>query len=216
MKARYRVSYAFTGLSDFGLIAFLQVLIICMTDNPAFTSLPVTLADLQALLTTFQNAVNAMGQSSSPQLTAERDEAREALLDAVRKIGAYVQSVALNSLSMLLSSGFSNVSAPSGQTPLPAPTILSLTNYVSTELLLRLTPIVNARAYETQVSTDNSQTWVSGGISSQARQIVLANLTPGTTYQVQSRAIGGAPGKVRGASRPRSWRHKMTGSSHCD
>jgi hypothetical protein len=192
---RYRVSYAFTTLSDNDLMTFIQVLIICLTGNAAFTSLPVTLADLQALLTTFQNAVNAMGQSSSPQLTAVRDEAREALLDAVRKIGAYVQSVALNSLSMLLSSGFTNISTSTAQTPLPAPTILSLTNYVSTQLLLRLTPIVNAKAYETQVSTDNGLTWVSGGISPQARQIVLANLTPGTTYQVQSRAIGGSTGQ---------------------
>jgi hypothetical protein len=195
MKNRYRVSYAFTGLSDNGLIAFLQVLIICLTNNLAFTSLPVTLTDLQTLLTTFQNTVNAMGQSSSPQLTAERDEARVALLDAVRKIGAYVQSVALNSLSMLLSSGFTNASTSTAQTPLPAPTILALTNYASTQVLMRLTPIVNAKAYETQLSTDGGKTWVSGGTSPQARQILLTNLTPGTTYMVQSRAIGGSTGQ---------------------
>lgn len=195
MKARYRVSYSFATLSDNDLVVFVQVVIICLTNNTAFTTLPVTLADLQTLLTTFQNAVNAMGQSSSPQLTAERDEARVALLDALRKIGAYVQSVALNSLSMLLSSGFAAVSTPSGQTPLPPPQVVSVSNLATTQVLMRLTPIANARSYESHLSLDNGATWTSGGISPQARRIVLGSLTPGKVYMIAARAIGGSTGQ---------------------
>jgi hypothetical protein len=195
MKTRYRVSYSFATLSDNNLVAFVQVAIICLTGNAAFITLPVTLVDLQALLTTFQNAVNAMGQSSSAQLTAERDEAREALLDALRKIGAYVQSVALNSLSTLLSSGFAAVSTPSGQTPLPTPTILSVTNYGTTQVLMRLTPVTNSRSYESRLSLDNGLTWVGGGTSPQARRIILGSLTPGKTYMIAARAIGGSTGQ---------------------
>ena len=125
MKTRYRVSYAFTTLSDNDLIAFIQAVIVCLTNNPAFTSLPVKLADFSALLAAFQTTVTNMGQNSNPQLTALRDEAREALLDAARKIGAYVQSVALNSLSTLLSSGFQNVPVQSPSSPLDTPTILA-------------------------------------------------------------------------------------------
>jgi hypothetical protein len=195
MNARYRVSYSFATLSDNDLITFLQVVIICLTNNTAFTSLPVTLVDLQALLTTFQNAVNAMGQSNSSQLTAERDEARVALLDAFRKTGAYVQSVALNSLSTLLSSGFAAVSAPSGQTPLPAPSVVSVSNLATTQVLMRLTPIPNARSYESRLSLDNGVTWTSGGISPQARRIILGSLTPGKVYMIAARAIGGSTGQ---------------------
>ncbi len=195
MKARYRVSYSFSTLSDNDLIAFVQVVIICLTNNMAFTSLPVTLADLQALLTAFQNTVNAMGQSSSTQLTAERDEARVALLDALRKIGAYVQSVALNSLSTLLSAGFAAVSTPSGQTPLATPTVVSVSNLATTQVLMRLTPIANARSYESRLSLDNGTTWISGGISPQARRIILGSLTPGKVYMIQARAIGGSTGQ---------------------
>jgi len=32
---------------------------------------------------------------------------------------------------------------------------------------------------------------LSGGISSKARRIVLANLVPGTVYTIQARALGG-------------------------
>ena len=127
-NSRYRVSYAFTTLSDNNLIAFVQTLIICLTNNLAFPSLPVKLADFSALLAAFQTTVTNMAQNTNPQLTALRDEAREELLDATRKIAAYVQSVALNSLSTLLSSGFENVPAQSPSSPLDTPTILSATN----------------------------------------------------------------------------------------
>ena len=195
MKARFRVSNAYAVLSVNDLIAFTQVVIICLTNNAAFTDLPVTIADLTALLKALQDAANAMAQGGTPQLTAVRDEALEALRDALRKTAAYVQSVALNSLSMMLSSGFKNVSTPSPQSPLPAPTITYVGNLGTTQVLMRLTPIDNARTYETRLSADGGKTWVSGGISPQARRIVLKSLTPGTVYTIQARAIGGSTGQ---------------------
>ena len=60
---------------------------------------------------------------------------------------------------------------------------------------MRLTPIDNARTYETRLSADGGKTWVSGGISPQARRIVLKSLTPGTVYTIQARAIGGSTGQ---------------------
>lgn len=195
MKLRYRVSYAFTTLPDLGLIAFNQSLLTCLTGNPAFPALTALLAELTTALTAFEAAVEAMTQNSSPLLTAQRDEARVELLDIARKTGAAVQSVALNSLSMLLSSGFTNVSPASPQTPLVAPIILLLNNYGTTKALMRITPVANAKTYESRISADNGTTWTSGGMSTQARNIVLSNLVPGTAYVVQVRAIGGSTGQ---------------------
>lgn len=195
MKTRYRVSNVFTGLSVNDLIAFTQVVIICLTGNAAFPNLPFKVADLTALLKALQDAANNMAQGGSPQLTAVRDEAWEALLDALRKTAAYVQSVSLNSLSTLLSSGFQNVSTPSAQTPLPPPTINYVGNLGTTQVLLRLSPILNANSYETQLSADGGKTWASGGVVSQARRIMLKNLTPGTIYTIQARAYGGSTGQ---------------------
>ncbi len=195
MTTRYRVSYSFTALSDNDLIAFIQVLIICLTGNAAFPALPVTIADFTALLTAFQTAVTNMGKNSNPQLTALRDEAREALLDAARKNGAYVQSIALNSLSMLLSSGYQNVPTQSPSSPLDIPTILAVTNNGTTQVMLRLSPVDNAKSYQIQFSTDNGKTWTLAGAYPKARSIVLTNLTPGTTYMIQAQAIGGSTGQ---------------------
>ncbi|HEU5122457.1 MAG TPA: fibronectin type III domain-containing protein [Verrucomicrobiae bacterium] len=36
--------------------------------------------------------------------------------------------------------------------------------------------------------------WQSAGVFTQARKIVLTDLTPGTTYTIQARAIGGSTG----------------------
>jgi hypothetical protein len=194
-NSRYRVSYSFTTLSDNDLIAFIQTIITCLTGNATFNNLPVKLADFSALLGAFQTAVNNMGLNTNQQLTALRDEAREALLDAARKIGAYVQSVALNSLSTLLSSGFQNVSTQSPSSPLAAPTILSAANSGSTQVALRLSPVANAKSYQIQLSTDGGKTWAISGAYTQARRILLTSLTPGTTYMIQAQAIGGSTGQ---------------------
>ena len=61
--------------------------------------------------------------------------------------------------------------------------------------MLRLSPVANANSYETQWITDGGKTWVTGGITSQARNIVLTSLTPGTVYTIQARALGGSTGQ---------------------
>jgi hypothetical protein len=152
ITSRYRVSYAFTSLPDLQLIAFLQAIIICLTGSAVFLNLPVKLTDLSALVATFETSVKNMAQTNSLQLTAQRDEAREAVLDAFRKTGAYVQSIALNSLSMLLSSGFQNVPPPSPSGPLDAPTILKVANNGSTQVVLRLSAVANSNSYAIQWS----------------------------------------------------------------
>jgi hypothetical protein len=195
MNTRYRVSNTFTTLSDYSLVGFTQVVTTCLTGNAAFPSLPVKLTDLSALEAAFQTAVNNMAQNNSSELTALRDEAREALLDALRKTAAYVQSVALNSLSTLLSSGFQNVPTQSPSSPLDTPTIISVTNNGTKQVLLRLESVTNAKSYQIQLSTDNGKTWTMGGAYPQARRIILTNLVPGTTYLIQAQAIGGSTGQ---------------------
>jgi hypothetical protein len=77
---------------------------------------------------------------------------------------------------------------------LDQPVILQLDNLASTQLLLRLTPITNAKSYQVQTNTNGNGTWAEAGIYTQARRIALTNLTPGTIYSVRARAIGGSTG----------------------
>jgi len=97
-------------------------------------------------------------------------------------------------LEMLLTTGYLPVSTSRSSSPLDDTSIADLMNNGTTQALLRLQPIVNAKAYQVQTSIDGGKTWVEAILSSQARRIVLVNLVPGTTYAVRARAIGGSTG----------------------
>jgi hypothetical protein len=71
---------------------------------------------------------------------------------------------------------------------------VSLLNNGTTQVLLSLQPVTNARNYQVQTSVDGGKTWIEYCLSSQARRIVITNLVPGTTYFVRARAIGGSTG----------------------
>jgi hypothetical protein len=111
---------------------------------------------------------------------------------SLRKTAAYVQSVASQDLTLLLSSGFQPTNTNRAQSPLDTPVVLEIDNSISTELVLRVQPVVNARSYEAQYK--NGAGWLPAGIFTQARRIEIDSLTPGTVYTVQVRAIGGSTG----------------------
>jgi hypothetical protein len=64
---------------------------------------------------------------------------------------------------------------------------------MSTQLVLRLSPVANAYCYEVQTSVGTGA-WQTIGSFTAARRIIIPNLTPGTIYNVRARAIGGSTG----------------------
>ena len=128
------------------------------------------------------------------QATAAKNAARDAVIALLRQVANYVQGAANNSLPTLLSSGFEATSGNTSQSPLEKPAILKIENEVSTQLLVRLTPIANARAYEIRTSVNGNGGWNAAGVFTQARRIPLTDLAPGTTYNVSARAVGGSTG----------------------
>ena len=193
MTQNLRVSLDFAGYSDSDLDEFANNVAVCLNNNTSFPTPPVTPEDLGTLSGAFHDAVLA-ALPGGIQLTAAKNAARENLLDALRKDATYVQGLASHSLEVLLTSGYSANSTNRAQSPLNPPTVTDLENLASTKLLVRLTPITNARSYNVQTNTNGNGTWADAGIYTQARRIVLGNLTPGTTYSVRARAIGGSTG----------------------
>ncbi len=127
-------------------------------------------------------------------LTAAKNVAREELLVALRQIAAFVQSVAGEDEPLLLTSGFSAViPGRSPQTKLSAPNVVGVENGETTQLTVRLEPVPYAKSYEVR-ATNGAKTPPASTFSTQARRIIVGNLTPGTTYNIQARAIGGSDG----------------------
>ncbi len=65
-------------------------------------------------------------------------------------------------------------------------------------MVARVTPIANARTYEIRYAAlgagGTPDPWLNGGMCTNSRAIPINGLTPGTTYAVEIRAIGGSTG----------------------
>ncbi|MFO1477887.1 MAG: fibronectin type III domain-containing protein [Verrucomicrobiota bacterium] len=164
-----------------------------LTQNASFPAPPVALEDLSKRVADFHDAVQAALQGGI-QLTAAKNVARETLLDALRQLAGYVQSIAGKQLQTLLTSGFLAGSTNRARTPLDKPSITTVENLATTQLLVRLSPIQNAKSYNLQTNANGNGTWQDAGIFTAARRIVLPGLVPGTTYNIRARAIGGSTG----------------------
>lgn len=190
-KNSLRVSHRYTRLPGASFNLFASSVVLGMTNNPAYLNPLVPLDQLSSLQQDFEqkNLASKLGGSVAMAL---RKEARAALTDALRRQGIYVQGVAQN-LSTLLSSGYTAASRNSAQTPLVKPWVRKILNNGTGQLLLRITSIANARNYQVQIQIGDGA-WQEAGIFSRARRIVLANLTPGTVYNIRVRALGGSTG----------------------
>jgi hypothetical protein len=186
------VSLSFARLKDTELDAFAEGVIKGLGDHAAaFPTPPITVTNLRPLVDGFTTAL-AKARLGGPPDTAEKNIARANLIDALRTDAAYVEQTADN-LSDLLGSGYTAASTNHSQTVLATPKILSVTNGASTILVLRVTPITNARSYEVQTSTNGDAPTIAA-VSTKARMLELTGLTPGTLYTIQVRAVGGSTG----------------------
>jgi hypothetical protein len=188
----YHVSIAFAQLRDTDLLDFAGAVLAGLTDNPIFPTPPVSLADLAETKTDFARALTAAA-TGGPQTTAAKNIVRATLGNMLRKEAYYVQSMMNNDLSVLLATGFQATSTNRARSPLPTPSVVRIDNEQSTQLVIALTPIMNARAYEVQ-KMNGTGGWTMAGVFTKARRIVIKNLVPGSTYSVQARAVGGSTG----------------------
>jgi len=187
-----KVSLGFANLSDAELDAFTENVIKSITGNVNYTTPSPTLLVVSAALTAFTTALSAAADGGK-QATAAKNEARNALLSLMRQLASYVQGACKNDLAILLSSGFDAIDTNRSQTELPTPVLLAINNGNSTTLTLNVQAVPNAKAYEVRHSS-TTNVWVPGGAFTQARKIVVENLTPGTMYTFQVRAVGGTTG----------------------
>jgi hypothetical protein len=189
MKKNIRIALNFATFNRTQLNGFAILVIVCLKNNLLFPTLPVSIVDLTALQTALQDANNAAAQGGVP---ATANEARDAMNVALRQIAAYIQSLtATLTLSQIYTSGFDVVNPNRVQSPLAQPVLNGLDNSMTTKLLVQLGAIANAKAYQVQFSTGTGA-WQEAGIFPSTKNVLVTSLTPGTTYNVRVRAIGGS------------------------
>ena len=165
-----------------------------MTGNPAFPNPPVDLKVVQAAVDELNAALAAQVQGGTAA-TALKKNKREAVVTLLRQLAHYVHDTCGNNPAVLLSSGFQLVTSSRTRYPLAKPSIVSIDAGKSTELVLKVTPIANARCYEVQSAALGANStpgeWKNAGLFTNSRAITVGNLIPGTTYVFQVRAVGG-------------------------
>jgi hypothetical protein len=188
------VSLGFAQLSNAALSNFSVGVYNGLTANAAtFTAptiTPATLKTAQQVLDSAEAATNGGGEMQ----TIARDHAHDALVSLLRQEANYVQGVAQGDAGIIMLAGFQVATAGyHPQSALGKPVINKILNEASTQLVLRLQPMANAHAFEVQIST-TPNAWQPAGMFTQARRIVVTGLTPGVTYTLRVRAIGGSTG----------------------
>lgn len=187
-----RVSLGFAKLPDGDLSDFGTTVSTKLENNSYFTTLPFPITRLKTEVAEFTTAVANAAQGGT-QLTAVKNAARDTLLESLRVLAAYVQSAGQNSLEIILSAGFDVNKTDRTRRPLDKPAITNIDNFASTQLMIGMTPIANARSYEIRTRVGSGD-WKNAGVFTKARNVLIGDLTPGATYDVQSRAVGGTTG----------------------
>ena len=195
--AQLRVSIGFAEESDHIVEGVAGDVLDNLTGNSNFPTPPVPLTTLATARTEFMNAMADMAQGGTAA-TAEKNNKREALLVVLRQLASYVQDNCANDLAKLLSSGFKSVNTNHARSPLEKPLIKKIQNGNSGQLVVKMKPVKNAKSYEVRMAAVPTGAapgpWQAAGIFTDSRQLTLGSLTPGTTYMVQVRAIGGSTG----------------------
>lgn len=187
-----RVSLAFADLPDTGLSGFGRSVGTKLQGNPNYVTPVVAPADLLAGVDAFDVAIAAAAQGGT-LLTAAKNDRRDAVTGMLRDLAAYVQSQGKNDLTIILSSGFTVNKTDRTRKPLDKPVITDIDNFASTQLMVSMPPLDNARSYEFRARNGTGD-WKTVAITTKARKVILEGFTPGATYDLQARGVGGSTG----------------------
>ena len=160
-----------------------------LTGNASYPTPGPALAAIGTARKEFLTAVNDL--NNGPGSTITRDEKRSALVDLLRELSIYVQAACKGDIVVLLTSGFNAQKSrqPAGQ--LPPPENLRLRRpELSGQLKARCAAVANAGSYQWRYATSLAPASWTEVAPTMAANVTLENLTPGTTYVVQVRAIG--------------------------
>lgn len=165
-----------------------------MTNNTAYPTPPVSMADLKTGLDTFNTSVSD-AEDGGKKAVAARDKARAAVIKLYRVLGHYVEANCNDDMATFMTSGFQPV--PTKRTPpapLAVPFVRNLDHGTTGQLLVTITPIPKALSYELRygavVAGAAPATWTTDVLTKAKQAYPINALTPGTIYAFQVRALG--------------------------
>ena len=166
-----------------------------LTGNSNFTTLPIDLAILKSALDAYSGLIADAKDGSRKAIEARNKQGKD-VIRMLRALALYVELNCKDDLNIFLTSGFtprSNTRTPAQ--PLAQPTITSLDQGVTGQLLASITSVKKAKTYELHIGAIGPggvapATWSTQTVSNAKTAAPINGLTPGTTYAIQVRAYG--------------------------
>ena len=185
---KYRILRNFSSKPEGDLGEFALHIATSFTGNAAFTTPPITPATLTTQTNAFNTAL-AAAENGTPTQTADKNAKRAIVLASLDTLATYVELVAGNDQTKMLSSGF-DLASTSRATAVPGPTyIRAVTNVGTTRLGLDIPSAENAWCYLVEY-TGVTQSLVRLAVFTSLDGIELTNLTPGTLYSLRVLVMG--------------------------
>jgi hypothetical protein len=193
---RIRPSLGFTRLLHANLLTRARTILASMVGNAAYPNPPFLLAVFETILQQYADAISA-ALDGSKKAIAERQKLRDEVLSKLRLLGAYVEAACNGDLSVLLSSGFEAASGTRfAPQPLPVPTITRVDQGNSGQLLINIKAVPKAQSYELRHAPlepgGAPGPWTTTFVAVVKQATPIANLTPGTVFSFQVRAVNRA------------------------
>jgi len=183
------------GVSDAVLLQRLTAVHDGMFNNPAYPAPSVDMAAFKATIDAFSSAAAAVPEGGKAAITL-RDKLRTEAIVMFRLLGHYVEANCKNDMNTFVSSGF--VASTTGQRtppqPVAVPSIVSVDQGNSGQLLVSVQPVAKARSYELRFglvpAAGGNVNWTTTQVASTKPATPINNLNRGGTYTFQVRAFG--------------------------
>ena len=186
---KFKLLLSFRILTDSNFLTKAILIVTSMTDNPAFPNPIPTLADVQAALGAFSDALIAAGGLGRTNV-ADKNQKRLVLEDLLYQLGLWVMFSANNDYAILTSSGFSVAKEPQPRW-LQNPGNVILTYGITAGQLISTVAKGNAVSFIHEISDElptEETTWTS--YPSSTSTFTFTNLVPGKQYWVRVAAVG--------------------------
>ncbi|MFM8330841.1 MAG: fibronectin type III domain-containing protein [Candidatus Methylumidiphilus sp.] len=187
------------GEADF--LAKTGFIIASLADNSHFPEHWIeqvpSLAQLGAALTAYRDAYHA-SQTRDTLKIAQRDIARQALTELLKRLAPYLELVAAGDTAALTSTGYDlrkEITRTARSGPLPAPADFRVSHGPkSGSLDIHAAKLQGAGSYEVQIAQGDPTAeahWQHALSSTTSAHILLEGLTPAQTYWLRLRGISG-------------------------
>ena len=191
-----KVSLAFVRAVPADLYTFASSVYSGMNGNAAYPTPPVEMPAFKAAIDAYDTLLAAALDGSKKVLT-QRNHQGEVLIKILRRLAHYVEGACKDDMTTFSSSGFQAVSKTRSTTPSLSQSIRKITQGSSSGVLLVwLIAIAGALSYEIRwvavpagSNPPATPAWTSMLVPSTHPPTTVSNLTPGTTYVFQARAV---------------------------